>query len=138
MYFGPANEAIPYFSRLDYVCPTYQNPADYFIDLVTVDYRGEEVEAKTQARVDKLIKAYDDKGPPESQQIIEKLEETARQQEDKMALVENRRYATSTFFQFRTLVGRQWKNSIRDPAAKLLRFIRSVTIGECCGYNTRF
>lgn len=35
-YFGPASEAVEYFSSVGFVCPQYINPADYFID-VTVE-----------------------------------------------------------------------------------------------------
>ena len=36
MYFGPAKEAVPYFDRIGYTCPTNFNPSDFFIDLISV------------------------------------------------------------------------------------------------------
>merc|ERR1719238_535147 len=41
-YFGPAAGALSYFSKLGYVCPMHENPADYFIDLLTADVRDME------------------------------------------------------------------------------------------------
>ncbi len=29
VYFGPAQKAVDYFSRLNFDCPKYANPADY-------------------------------------------------------------------------------------------------------------
>lgn len=33
-YFGPAREAVPYFSRLGSRCPRYYNPADFLLEMV--------------------------------------------------------------------------------------------------------
>ena len=33
-YFGPANQAVAYFSKLNFRCPRYYNPADFLLELV--------------------------------------------------------------------------------------------------------
>ena len=33
-YYGPANQAVAYFSKLNYHCPPYYNPADFLLELV--------------------------------------------------------------------------------------------------------
>jgi hypothetical protein len=43
IYFGPANEAVSYFAGLGHRCPKLFNPADFFLDLLSVDYRSPEV-----------------------------------------------------------------------------------------------
>lgn len=30
VYFGAANQMVPYFGKLGYECPKYSNPCDYF------------------------------------------------------------------------------------------------------------
>lgn len=54
MYFGPAKEAIDYFSRLNFKSPSNFNPADFFLDLLSIDPRSPEREASTKARVNFL------------------------------------------------------------------------------------
>lgn len=51
MYFGPASDARTYFAGLNYVCPPHFNPADFFIDLLSVDPRSLESEEKTRSRI---------------------------------------------------------------------------------------
>ncbi|EME27695.1 ABC transporter, ATP-binding protein [Galdieria sulphuraria] len=41
VYYGPAKEAVVYFSRLGYECPYGFNPADYFIALLTNEDFGQ-------------------------------------------------------------------------------------------------
>lgn len=35
-YFGPTHDAVPYFSRLNFKCPAYSNPSDYFIRQLSI------------------------------------------------------------------------------------------------------
>ena len=35
VYHGPAENALHYFEGLGYKCPAYENPADYFLDVIT-------------------------------------------------------------------------------------------------------
>ena len=33
MYFGKRREMLPYFAFIEYPCPAYKNPADYYCEL---------------------------------------------------------------------------------------------------------
>lgn len=52
MYFGPANQAINYFTSLSYQCPMHFNPADYFLDIVSLDTRSHESETVTKTAIE--------------------------------------------------------------------------------------
>jgi len=39
VYFGPAKEAINYYTTLGFSCRPYVNPADYFMDVVVENER---------------------------------------------------------------------------------------------------
>ncbi|POM59683.1 ABC transporter-like protein [Phytophthora palmivora] len=39
VYCGPRRQMIPHFSSAGHDCPTYMNPAEYFISLVNTDFR---------------------------------------------------------------------------------------------------
>lgn len=58
LFFGTLEDAVTHFSRLGYECPQHENPADFFLDLITVDRRSEKLEKDSTERVDKLIKAW--------------------------------------------------------------------------------
>lgn len=51
MYQGAASEAVPYFSSLGFQAPPRFNPADFFIDLLSVDPRSPDKERTTKARI---------------------------------------------------------------------------------------
>ncbi|GJD12541.1 ABC transporter G family member 7 [Galdieria sulphuraria] len=58
LYFGPAKEAVAYFSQLGYECPLHFNPADYILDLIAVDTRSSKAEQTSHARLKFLHEAY--------------------------------------------------------------------------------
>jgi len=57
-YAGPGAEAVPYFGALGFPCPETLNPADYIVDITSVDLRTPAAEAESRARVARLIDAY--------------------------------------------------------------------------------
>ena len=58
MYFGPAKQALFYFSSLGYDCPEHFNPADFFLDLLSVNYKSPDVEAESAARIKTLAQQW--------------------------------------------------------------------------------
>lgn len=50
MYSGSVKDMIPYFSSLGYDVPNHSNPADYFIDIVSVDERTPKLLESSQHR----------------------------------------------------------------------------------------
>src|SRR5262249_7649619 len=58
VYAGPAVEMLPYFARHGHRCPTHANPADFALDLVTVDLRHEGREAASREKVRRLVDAW--------------------------------------------------------------------------------
>ncbi|KAK9773250.1 hypothetical protein SCAR479_10167 [Seiridium cardinale] len=60
VYAGAAKDMLGYFSGLGYQCPHHTNPADYALDLITIDLQEEEREAESRERVRKLVQAWRD------------------------------------------------------------------------------
>ncbi|KAI8902367.1 P-loop containing nucleoside triphosphate hydrolase protein [Globomyces pollinis-pini] len=61
VYAGAAGSSLlSYLKDLDYHCPEDTNPADYVIDIISIDDRTEEEEISSNARVAHLIKAWKD------------------------------------------------------------------------------
>lgn len=71
MYYGKRREMLPYFAFIEYPCPAYKNPADYYLDLVTLDDLSAEAMVESSQRIDQMASAYkrraeplSDPGPP--------------------------------------------------------------------------
>lgn len=60
MYFGPAKDAVTYFAGLNFHSPSHFNPADFFLDLLSVDPRSAEREMATKVRVKYLGDKYEE------------------------------------------------------------------------------
>jgi ABC-type multidrug transport system ATPase subunit len=57
-YAGAAKEMLGYFTGLGYRCPQHTNPADYALDLITIDLQEEHREEQSRQRVDQLIQSW--------------------------------------------------------------------------------
>ena len=55
IYFGPAKRVLHYLERLGYPCPEHYNPADFYLDLMSVDFRTADLEVESRIRIDHLI-----------------------------------------------------------------------------------
>ena len=49
-----------YFERAGFCCPRLSNPADYVLDVATIDMHSEQREETSRARVDQLVKQFAD------------------------------------------------------------------------------
>lgn len=63
VYAGPGQQMLPHFAGLGHQCPQTTNPADFVLDLITVDLQQEDREAITRERVQKLITNWEDASP---------------------------------------------------------------------------
>lgn len=57
-YAGAAKDMLGYFRGLEYQCPQHTNPADYALDLITIDLQDGQKEAHSREKVQKLIQAW--------------------------------------------------------------------------------
>lgn len=61
VYAGKGSEMLPHFQRLGYPCPQTTNPADFALDLITVDLQEKEREAASRAKVERLIADWENR-----------------------------------------------------------------------------
>ncbi|KAH6605750.1 abc transporter [Trichoderma cornu-damae] len=57
-YAGPAKDMLNYFNRRGYQCPQHSNPADFALDMITVDLQRDDREAESRERVERLIEHW--------------------------------------------------------------------------------
>ncbi|KAK0200263.1 P-loop containing nucleoside triphosphate hydrolase protein [Desarmillaria ectypa] len=60
-YSGAASEMLDYMSSVGFECPSMMNPADFALDVVSVDTREAEQEELGRAKVNELVKAFKDR-----------------------------------------------------------------------------
>lgn len=58
VYAGPAVQLLPHFASQGYICPQHVNPADFALDLITVDLQHLAREEASREKVRKLIEAW--------------------------------------------------------------------------------
>lgn len=59
VYSGAAGAMLPYFGKLGRECPRNTNPADFVMDLITVDLQAEAREEETRKTVGTLVEAWE-------------------------------------------------------------------------------
>ncbi|KAL8690046.1 MAG: hypothetical protein Q9218_004415, partial [Villophora microphyllina] len=67
VYAGRGSDMLPRFSVLGFKCPTSTNPADFALDLITVNLQHADKEAASREKVDSLILSWDMSHPPLTQ-----------------------------------------------------------------------
>lgn len=63
VYAGEGQQMLSHFTALGHECPKTTNPADFVLDLITVDLQQEDREAITRERVHRLISSWADATP---------------------------------------------------------------------------
>ncbi|XP_056632614.1 ATP-binding cassette sub-family G member 8 isoform X1 [Diorhabda sublineata] len=73
MYSGKRKHMLPYFALVEYPCPSFKNPSDYYLDLVTLDDLSAEAMLESSQRIEQLAEIFrqkqqplSDPGPPPS------------------------------------------------------------------------
>jgi ABC-type multidrug transport system ATPase subunit len=58
VYAGPGSQMLPHFASLGHPCPSNVNPADFALDLISVDLQSSRREARTKEKVNSLITSW--------------------------------------------------------------------------------
>lgn len=130
VYHGPSGDnALKYFAKKGYLCPSYFNPADFFLDLVSVDSRSEDAERTSRARIDFLVQEYKKEFDARtvykysfneySKDLIDK---TVQYKESKVSQSSK----VSKFKQLKTLSTRSLRQMIRDRKSFFVRIAMNI------------
>jgi ABC-type multidrug transport system permease subunit len=124
VYFGPASNAISYFSKLNFVCPNFANPADYLLDISSIDSRTEENNEFTKKQVEMLINHYStSKEYNESMEFIENLSKITMNNQE---IFKKSGFATGIWEQNKLLFNRSVKNFYRDKAVQFIKLFQNI------------
>ncbi|KAM5345876.1 hypothetical protein ACJ41O_011737 [Fusarium nematophilum] len=62
VYSGPGKDMLGYLARQGYECPQHTNPADFALDMITIDLQQEEREKESRDRVQRLVQGWNEDG----------------------------------------------------------------------------
>jgi ABC-type multidrug transport system ATPase subunit len=129
-YHGKTREAVSYFERLGYPCPEQTNPAEFLLDLVSIDSEDASQACKDELRVSKLAKSFAD-----SQRSLESLSTSMKLGTSVMKAVdlketenspgERRKQWFRPLRRFGQLLRRSWRQNIRNHRTNSFRLFVS-------------
>ncbi|SCU82895.1 LANO_0B07778g1_1 [Lachancea nothofagi CBS 11611] len=123
VYCDDVNNMVPYFRELGFEAPPHANPADYFIDICSVDSRSPQLMQQTQNRLDELIKNW---------KAHQRLPEACPALQN--AKVKPTMPSVSFLNQVRVLTERSIKLNMRDPTTMVALLFEPVVIGVITGW----
>lgn len=125
VYAGPAQDhALSYFAHLGHRCPEHTNPAEYFADLISVDYSSEENEAATCKKIADLVEAYSTKQQKKGDHSL-----ISYASDDELVVTQDAGMVERGGFlwQFQLLLRRAWRQTTRDKVTNRVRGTMSIS-----------
>eukprot|EP00698_Gefionella_okellyi_P019108 TRINITY_DN580_c0_g1_i2.p1 TRINITY_DN580_c0_g1~~TRINITY_DN580_c0_g1_i2.p1 ORF type:complete len:728 (-),score=164.74 TRINITY_DN580_c0_g1_i2:2032-4215(-) len=126
VYFGNSSDAIQYFASLrpvPFPCPVTSNPADFFLDLITVVGRDDKVLA--QQRIDYLIECH--------KRVAMATVYQSYVDPQRKPISDTWEWQSGFFTQFGLLTQRAWRNYIRQPINSIARFSQTIFLSLIIG-----
>lgn len=112
VYAGSASGAVAFVKEHGFECPSHLNPAEFLLDLISVDFSTPEAEASTRTRVERLAAAFAS-GNAVTTDLLQRGRSPGAG-----AL---RRPVASFARQFRLLFVRSWRQITRDKKTNAIR-----------------
>ncbi|XP_064416330.1 broad substrate specificity ATP-binding cassette transporter ABCG2 [Latimeria chalumnae] len=147
VYHGPAKNALDYFSSIGYTCEPYNNPTDFFLDIISGDSTA--VELNKLEDIDLDIDSLDE--ATSDQMVVEKLteeyckssyytdtkaelEKLSERNKGKSGPISRQiTYATSFFHQLKWLSKRTFKNMLGNPQTSIAQLGFTLFLGVTVG-----
>ncbi|XP_030060706.1 ATP-binding cassette sub-family G member 2 isoform X2 [Microcaecilia unicolor] len=159
LYHGPATEAIEYFKTIGYECEPYNNPADFFLDVingestaVTANKDDGEIldtansnketnpvseyglEKQDSSLVDKLHEQYlKSKQYMDIMKELQKIETGRKNKQKRSRFMNQVTYATGFINQFHWVAKRSLTNIIRSPQSSIAQVVVSIILALIVG-----
>jgi len=155
IYFGPARDALSYFSRLGYICPDFVNPADFLLDML-----DDEIQLEDPNNEENQLDEQENDAPKIDTRVVIKKENAVSQKDfgtkfleseenlvmmDRLTNIQNkpgaeisqqkvsRDYPISIWQQFIVLLARSWVAASRDKTIVFVRTGAGLGIGILVG-----
>lgn len=124
VYAGPAKEEpLSYFSKYGFICDEHVNPAEFFADLIAVDYSSNQSEESSRKRIDYLVEVFAKKYADEVDGSLNLELQTSKIYMARHKFVSRK---VGLWKQFRLLLKRAWMQATRDGPTNKVRARMSV------------
>ncbi|NXR17439.1 ABCG2 protein, partial [Cinclus mexicanus] len=146
LYHGPAQHAIEYFQSIGYTCEPYNNPADFFLDVINGDSTAMAISKADESNTESTEERseYDENL---AEQLAEKYSNSSYYRETKAHLESispgNKKktrglfrqitYANSFLHQLKWVSRRTFKNLIGNPQASIAQLCVTALLGLIVG-----
>uniref|UniRef100_G1T177 Broad substrate specificity ATP-binding cassette transporter ABCG2 n=1 Tax=Oryctolagus cuniculus TaxID=9986 RepID=G1T177_RABIT len=147
MFHGPAQQALEYFASAGYRCEPYNNPADFFLDVINGDSsavvlsreeegseanRTEEPSKREKPLIDTLAEFYTNSSfYRETKAELDQF--TGVQKKKRSIAFKEITYVTSFCHQLRWIIRRSFKNLLGNPQASIAQIIVTAVLGLVIG-----
>ncbi|XP_063271540.1 broad substrate specificity ATP-binding cassette transporter ABCG2 isoform X2 [Prinia subflava] len=146
LYHGPAQEALNHFQSIGYQCEPYNNPADFFLDVINGDSTAVAMN-KAEEDNTESTEEYSEYDKTLAEQLAEKYSDSAYYRETKAhlesissgnrkknkALFRQITYANSFLHQLKWVSKRTFKNMIGNPQASIAQLFVTALLGLIVG-----
>ncbi|XP_009865267.1 PREDICTED: ATP-binding cassette sub-family G member 2 isoform X2 [Apaloderma vittatum] len=146
LYHGPAQHAIEYFQSIGYQCEPYNNPADFFLDIINGDSTAVAM-SKTNAMNTESTEECTECDKTIAEKLAEKYSNSSYYQETKAvlenissghkkktkAIFQQITYANSFLHQLKWVSKRTFKNLIGNPQASIAQVCVTIVLGLIVG-----
>ncbi|NXY03597.1 ABCG2 protein, partial [Pteruthius melanotis] len=147
LYHGPAQHAIEYFQSIGYQCEPYNNPADFFLDVINGDSTAVAMNKADESNTAESAEEHSEYDKTVAEQLAEKYSNSAYYRETKANLENissgNKKktkgvfrqitYANSFLHQLKWVSRRTFKNLIGNPQASIAQVCVTAFLGLIVG-----
>ncbi|NXU60818.1 ABCG2 protein, partial [Horornis vulcanius] len=147
LYHGPAQEAIQHFQSLGYQCEPFNNPADFFLDVINGDSTAVAMNKAEESNTAESPEERSEYDKTLAEQLAEKYSNSAYYRETKAHLESissgNKKktkglfrqitYANSFLHQLKWVSRRTFKNLIGNPQASIAQLLITALLGLIVG-----
>ncbi|NXA54908.1 ABCG2 protein, partial [Nothocercus julius] len=147
LYHGPAPNAMEYFKSIGYKCEPYNNPADFFLDIINGDSTAVAMSKLDEDNAAENSEEHTDRGKSVAEKLAEQYSNSTYYQETKAILesisVRNQKktkgifrqitYANSFCHQLKWVSRRTFKNLIGNPQVSLAQLCVTLLLGLVVG-----
>ncbi|NWT87385.1 ABCG2 protein, partial [Lanius ludovicianus] len=147
LYHGPAQHAIQYFQSIGYQCEPYNNPADFFLDVINGDSTAVAMNKADESNTAESTEEHSEYDKTVAEQLAEKYSNSASYRETKGYLesissgnkTKNKgifrqiTYANSFLHQLKWVSRRTFKNLIGNPQASIAQVCVTAFLGLIVG-----
>ncbi|XP_043843191.1 ATP-binding cassette sub-family G member 8 isoform X2 [Dromiciops gliroides] len=146
IYSGTARDMVKYFTDIGYPCPRYSNPADFYVDLTSIDRQDREQEMATKEKVKSLSALFLEKVRDFDDFLWKAAEEESvpsMSEEPRSHLISDKtinlpspsdHQLPGTVQQFTILIRRQISNDFRDLPTLLIHGLEALMMSVIIGF----